>query len=287
MAHVDLQYNKLVKSILSKGFTYIDKSRGNIELLQIPHYTLEIDMAQGFPLISSKQIFWKSVAHELIWMLSGSTSIQYLKDNGVNIWNKDAANYKVGNETHVGRIYGAQWRAWTGEYKKFYKPLDQITKLITGLKNDLHNRRHIVSAWNPAELDQMALPPCHWSFEVIPTFIAEENIFGFALKWHQRSCDTMLGIPFDIALYALLGKLIEKETGLRFVTLIGDLSNVHFYEPHIILAVKQLWNRPFDQITQLLIAKDASIFDLNINNLNISNYKHHPAIKAELFAKIN
>jgi len=276
MAHVDLIYNKLVRAVLKDGFSYFDASRANIEMLQIPDYKLVIDMREGFPLITTKRIYWKSIAHELIWMLSGSSSIKYLNDNGVYIWDKDAANFGQGDSQFVGRIYGAQWRSWSSTYIF----IDQIKQLITGLRTNLHSRRHIVTAWNPAELNQMALPPCHWSFEIIP----EKD--GFMLKWHQRSCDVMLGIPFDIGLYALLGKLIEKEIDLPFNTLVGDLSNVHFYGPHIQLAKEQIKRTPLEQKTQLILANYTSINNIHIDYIDMLHYEYHEPIKAELFAKI-
>lgn len=289
MAHVDNQYKALVEAVLRDGFYYSDRSRANIRMLQIPSYQLEIDMLAGFPLLTTKKIFWKSFAHELIWMLSGSTNIEYLQDNGVKIWDKDAANFKQGSDLYVGRIYGAQWRSWAGGRVYPFERgiyIDQIRELIRGLKNDFYNRRHIVTAWNPAELSDMALPPCHWSFEVLPCLIPNTATIGFKLKWHQRSCDLFLGIPFDIGLYALLAKLISKEIGIPCVGLIGDLSNVHFYEPHIILAQEQITRQPRLYEARLTIRPEADMFNLSINDLIIENYASHPAIKAELYAKV-
>lgn len=281
MSHVDLAYNNLVKAVLRDGFTYLDKSRAEIEMLQIPSYLLEIDMWHGFPLITTKKIFWRSFAHELIWMLSGSTNIEYLVEKGVGIWNEDAANFNKGDAHYVGRIYGAQWRSWQSFDRFGLHRLDQIKELITGLKNDFYGRRHIVTAWNPGELSEMALPPCHWSFEILPCK------GGFMLKWHQRSCDLFLGIPFDIGLYALLGELIAKEIGRDFIKLIGDLSNVHFYTPHLKQVYLQQSREPLYSTTKLMLHSDASLFNLNINQLEVVNYMYHPPIKAKLYTKIS
>lgn len=281
VAHIDLVYNKLVKAVLVDGFNYLDSSRNNIQMLQIPNYQLVIDMQQGFPLLTTKRIYWKAFSHELIWMLSGSTSIDYLVANDVGIWDKDAANFNKGDAHYVGRIYGAQWRTWQSFDKWGLHRLDQIQQLIRGLKIDLYSRRHIVTAWNPGELGEMALPPCHWAFEVLPCK------GGFALKWHQRSCDLMLGIPFDIGLYALLGKLIEKEIGIEFITLIGNLSNIHFYGPHISLAAQQITRYPSQLRTDLILRESANIFNLNIKDIDMTQYEPHPPIKAELYSKIN
>tara|TARA_R110000787_G_scaffold97665_2_gene201293 strand:+ start:1781 stop:2626 length:846 start_codon:yes stop_codon:yes gene_type:complete len=279
MAHIDSEYNKLCLKILADGFWYADKSRANMLMIQIPTYNFEIDMDQGFPLITTKKIFWRSVAHELIWFLRGDDNIDYLQKNGVRIWNQDAENFSGGS--YVGRIYGPQWRSWSASKDSGMLSIDQIKNLIHGLKTDLYNRRHIVTAWNPAELSQMALPPCHWSFEVIPM-----GFKNFALKWHQRSVDTFLGLPFDIASYAMLGQIIAKLTGLKFKKLIGDLSNIHFYEPHIKLVKKQLDRSPIDQKTEFDICVGSGIQDLHIDNFNINNYSFSPAIKAKMYAKI-
>ena len=280
MAHVDKVYNNMVGTLLREGFRYNDKSRANIGMLEIPHYVLDIDITQGFPLLTTKQIFWKSFIHELIWMLSGSDNIDYLQKNGVKIWDQDANNFSGGS--YVGRIYGAQWRGFKGEHKT----VDQISRLIgkLQLQNDLHNRRHIVTAWNPTELDNMALPPCHWAFQVVPT------ARGFGIKWFQRSSDVFLGVPFDIGLYATLGKIIENQTSVPFTRLIGDLSCVHFYEPHIELAKKQMTRRPFKQKAELNIVTRELFhigFDrLRIENFEVVNYKHHKPIKAKMYAKV-
>lgn len=249
------QYKELLREILDDGYQYVDKSR-NVQRKQITHKTLEIDLKQGFPAINLKKLYWKGVVAELLWFLRGDTNIKYLIDNGVNIWNKDALNYcnrlssyeydmntflqKVKNEESIdaynkfgdlGRIYGAQWRDWTniklGKYDGWKQEnLDQISNLIKNLKEKPLATDHIVTAWNPAELDDMALPPCHWSFEIIvkplsqkerinyydkinkPIFyvvnkkidffdkyLDEANIpkYGFDLVWEQRSVDTFLG----------------------------------------------------------------------------------------------
>lgn len=280
MAHIDKVYNGMVETLLREGFRYADKSRANIGMLEIPHYVLDIDIKQGFPLLTTKKIYWKSFIHELIWMLSGSENIDYLQENGVKIWDQDAHNFSGG--TRVGRIYGAQWRGFKGEHKT----VDQISQLIgkLQLQNDLHNRRHLVTAWNPTELDDMALPPCHWAFQVVPT--AE----GFGIKWFQRSSDAFLGVPFDIGLYATLGKIIENQTSIPFTRLIGDLSCVHFYEPHIELAKMQIKRKPFKQESELNIVSwelfHMEYNRLRIENFEVVNYKHHKPIKAKMYAKV-
>lgn len=274
MTEVDKKYNLLVKDVLANGFNYQDVSRSNIDMLEIAHHTLDIDMRKGFPLLTTKKVFWKMVAHELIWMLSGSTNIDYLKEHNVKIWDKDARNFSSGS--FVGRIYGAQWRSWTS---KDTKGLDQIKNTLEGIRKNIYSRRLLVTAWNPAELNDMALPPCHWAFQVMP------DKDGFALKWHQRSCDTFLGIPFDIALYGFIGKLIEKETGIKFVRLIGDLSCVHFYGPHIKLIRKQMAREPKETSADFYFKNSANFDNLHIDDFVVTNYKHHNPIKAQMYAK--
>lgn len=279
---IDYQYLKMCNEILEKGYWYTDKTRANIPMLQIPHYTFQYDMSEGFPLLTTKKIFWKTVAHEFIWMLSGDSTIEYLLDNNVKIWTKDANNYSGGSD--VGRIYGAQWRFWTSYADtNNLGYVDQIGNLLKNLRSNLFNRRHIVTAWNPAELKDMALPPCHWAFEIIPL-----SNCSFALKWHQRSCDAFLGIPFDIASYAFMGTFIQHMTGLTFAKLIGDLSCVHFYQPHISKIHEQksrivLNNEPY---TYCRFERDTTLQNININRISIHNYDSHPAIKAEMYAKV-
>lgn len=275
--HVDFEYNHLMQKVLNEGFIYEDKSRDNIKMLQIPHHVLEIPMRYGFPLITTKRISWKTVLHELIWMLSGSTNIDYLQKNGVKIWDKDAFNFSGGSD--VGRIYGAQWREWRGEHPAFNK--DQISEFFLEIGRDPFSRRHLVTAWNPSEIEHMALAPCHWSFEFIP-----EGHGAFMLKWHQRSCDVFLGVPFDIVLYAFMGRLIQEMTGLTFKTLVGDLSNAHFYWPHIELAKEQLTRKPLFSIPEMIFNSRIDFESLTADDVEIKGYESHPPIKAQMYAKV-
>lgn len=250
--NVNQQYKELLTRILKskESYTYLDKKR-DVLCKQIDSHTLDIDLTKGFPAINLKKLYWRGVVGELIWFLRGDTNIKYLVDNNINIWNKDAFNHsskhtkwnsmnnfikevsQKGGSYHgeLGRIYGAQWRNWSGQHEIgeltgniYHNYIDQISNLITNLKEQPMSRRHIVTAWNPAELDDMALPPCHWSFEIIvkplddiicvdgitkastcnhlmcnkdPKFCSADfgsaTNYGFTLKWHQRSVDTFLG----------------------------------------------------------------------------------------------
>lgn len=332
MARIDVTYDILLQNILKNGFRYEDPNRKGVYRLQIPSYTIEHDLTHSFPAITTKKLYWKGVVGELLWFLRGDTNIKWLIDNDINIWNKDAYNhylnlyqknrfkvikpvsferfiegvekdeesimvdYEFGS---LGRVYGAQWKAWKGsepnEYtvedheRPFY--IDQISNLIRELKQNPMGTRHIVTAWNPAEIYDMALPPCHWSFEIL---VEPDN--SFTLKWHQRSVDVFLGLPFNIASYALLAEIIGLMTGLKPKKIIGDLSNVHIYEPHLD-AVKEQMKRDmykFDECqvsvkaNQSFNAKDPKLnVDKFLNGLEISDfmlwqYESHPPIKAEM-----
>ena len=329
MAIIDKKYHSLLKFIMKNGFKYEDPNRKGINRIQIPSCQIEYDFKDGFPAITTKKLYWKGVVGELLWFLRGDTNIKYLQDNNIHIWDKDAANFNKNGD--LGRVYGAQWREWIGfkQYEKYAetKYTDQISNLIKGLKENPMGTRHIVTAWNPAELDNMALPPCHWSFEILvepmsaidrvsllgkPLKTFTKNAFEqhklcdkynipeykFTLKWHQRSVDTFLGLPFNIASYALLAHIISKMTNMVPKGIVGDLSNVHIYEPHLD-AVKEQLSRDvngyddcklfFSEGTERFLERNDKNVDFKMKNINIKdfsliNYQSYPAIKAEMLA---
>ena len=332
MAKIDESYHNLLNNILEDGFKYEDPNRKGINRIQIPSYTIKHDFENGFPAITTKKLYWKGVVGELIWFLRGDTNIKYLVDNGINIWNKDAANYYlkhnprgtekgfkegINERNHIagdlGRVYGAQWRNWADEKGIGYihSTIDQISNLIKGLKENPMGTRHIVTAWNPAELNDMALPPCHWSFEILVEPIYENKRYNdasnlglkkpeykFTLKWHQRSVDTFLGLPFNIASYALLAHIIGKLTNMKPKGIIGDLSNVHIYEPHLD-AVKEQLSRNINEHGECeLHTVNNSILNINpkeenldelfrllmIQDFELKNYNSHSRIPAEMLA---
>jgi thymidylate synthase len=235
MAKIDKSYHRLLTKILKEGYKYEDPNRKDVHRIEIPSYQIKHDFKDGFPAITTKKLYFKGVTGELLWFLRGDTNIKSLLNEGINIWNKDAYNYYCKNvisplpfeiwldniKSHnlyeksadLGRVYGAQWRNWLGENTKGFVNLDQFSNLIKELKEIPMSTKHIVTAWNPAELDQMALPPCHWSFEILvePLSVLDQTLFvkdnskkgwtvnderpkyQFTLKWHQRSVDTFLG----------------------------------------------------------------------------------------------
>lgn len=352
MAKIDKTYHDLLNKILNDGFKYEDPNRKGVHRLQIPNYQFIHDFKDGFPAITTKKLFWKGVVGELLWFLRGETSIKYLLNNNISIWNKDAYNYylkQIGKNNEgkyylepmgmntflerikdnkkyeksrveslnyklgdLGRVYGAQWRDWRGLDGKGFGDrvfIDQITNLIKGLKENPMGTRHIVTAWNPAELDEMALPPCHWSFEILvePRTFEEKMIesrkkddfnqpqYQFTLKWHQRSVDTFLGLPFNIASYALLAHIIGKITNMVPKAIIGDLSNVHIYEPHMNAVKEQLskdvnkydkCELEIDLLTSKLLGRGFTlnkVLDiLEISDFKLPDYNSYPPIKAEM-----
>nr|DAW65050.1 MAG TPA: Thymidylate synthase [Caudoviricetes sp.] len=249
MTTIDVAYQKLVKRILKDGFTYTDETR-DVERIQIPNATIEWRrdlepilaerdngrLNKPMPVLTLKEMYWNGIATELLWFLRGDNSLEYLHKHGVHIWDKDAESYwsRLDDENEdkvrklLGSIYGLQWRDFKGDYSR---QGDQIFALVQNLLLYPLGTRHLVTAWNPTRIGHWALPPCHWAFEVLVE--PRDSSYGFTIKWHQRSVDTFLGLPFNIASYALLGYILEGITGYRFLGLIGDLSNVHIYSSHL------------------------------------------------------
>ena len=324
MAKIDENYFKILNKIIKEGFRYEDPERTGVFRIQLPSYNFRHEFKDGFPVISTKKIFWKGIVGELIWFLRGETNIKYLNENNIHIWDKDASNFSDSGD--LGRIYGAQWREWRIPSKdgEEFKYIDQIERLIKNLKTKPLSTEHIVTAWNPGEIDKMALPPCHWSFQILvepleqkkkSSFITTEEgakehpsedetaKYGFTLKWNQRSVDTFLGLPFNIASYALLSKIIGELTNMIPLAIEGNLCNVHLYEPHM-KAVQEQMNRStklWNSKTNLLLSpsiKDLctafNVDDLSLNMLfngfnikdfALSEYSTYSAIDAEMFAR--
>jgi thymidylate synthase len=340
MNNIDKAYQALLQDILDNGVEKTDRTgTGTISVFgrQIRH-----KMSEGYPLLTTKKMFFKGILTELLWFLRGDTNIKYLVDNGCHIWDGDAyknydinySNWKDGfvgidvddarnNEIRkftkeefinkiktddkfakkwgeLGPIYGKQWRKWDtsipvdqvvevsddGEFELEYNSIDQIQNLINELKTNPDSRRLMVSAWNVGELDQMTLPPCHYGFQVYtrPT-TREEKIVNpgkyraISLMWNQRSVDTFLGLPFNIASYGLLLEMIADEVNMVPDELIGNLGDVHLYKNHIEQAKEQITREPMELPT--VHVRDG-IFCNSINDVILENYQSHPPIKAPL-----
>ena len=264
-------------------------------------YQMRFDLSEGFPLLTTKRVFLKGVIHELLWFLKGDTNIKYLVDNGVHIWDSDAFRYynelcvkhgvlPVDMETFLGalgvdspidgykfgdlnHVYGYQWRSWP---KANGESIDQIKEVIETIKKNPSSRRMIVSAWNVADVGSMALPPCHTMFQF---FVAEGKL---SCQLYQRSGDVFLGVPFNIASYALLTMMIAKECGLQVGEFIHTLGDAHLYLNHLEQAAEQLSRdtRPLPRMT--LKGDNKSIFDYTYDDFVLEDYDPHPAIKAPL-----
>jgi thymidylate synthase len=340
MNNLDKQYQDLLKSILDYGVE--KKDRTGTGTKSIFGYTIRHKMSDGFPLLTTKKMAWKTMVTELLWFLRGDTNIKYLVDNDCHIWDGDAfKNFMTKSEGdpdmiwnqdqfihliktndefakewgELGPIYGKQWRSWEvdtsylgdGEWTAG-KDIDQIANLINDLKTNPNSRRLMVSAWNVGELDQMVLPPCHYGFQVYTRELSHQERFtihsknpiamqaaldnkpltmeetntptrAISLMWNQRSVDTFLGLPFNIASYGLLLMMIADEVGMVPDELIGNLGDTHIYLNHIEQAKEQIGRKPMDLPT---VQVRDGIFCSSVNDVILENYKSHPSIKAPL-----
>jgi thymidylate synthase len=377
MASIDVSYHALLHEILEKGYTYKDPNRKDVNRIEILSHTFRHDFKKGFPAITTKKLNYKNVVTELIWFLSGDTNIKYLVDNDCNIWNKDAykyylklhtvhishkpvwnietfiktckqdaliigiPNYKVGD---LGPVYGKQWRNFNG--------IDQISKLIQRLKDKPLGTEHIVNSWNAGYLSDMALPPCHYGFQIVVKplefdYVADytglkEDIwfnkacknlehgdiikcnnkyyqiffgpehdsfeeyvqeYGFELHWNQRSVDTFLGLPYNIASYATLALILEKITGYKALAIQGNLNKVHLYD-NSLDAVKEQLSRDVLQFDKFklkiqdkseyykiktygleICSLDNLLSNVEIEDFELENYESYPAINVKMLER--
>jgi thymidylate synthase len=260
------QYHKLLKHILETGTKKEDRT--GVGTISVFGYQMRFDLSEGFPLVTTKKLHLKSIIYELLWFLNGDTNIKYLKDHGVSIWDEWAD--KDGN---LGPVYGYQWRSWPG---RDGQQIDQITKLMDQLKKKPDSRRHIVTAWNPADVDQMALPPCHAMFQF---YVADGKL---SCQLYQRSCDTFLGLPFNIASYALLVHMIAQQCDLEPGDFVWTGGDVHIYNNHIDQVNLQLNREPFALPKLNIKRKPNSIFDYQFEDFEVLHYQSHPSIKAPI-----
>jgi len=260
------QYLDLMQKVLNEGQEKSDRT--GTGTLSIFGHQMEFDLSDGFPLVTTKKVHLKSIVHELIWFLQGSTNISYLKENGVSIWDEWADE-----NGDLGPVYGAQWRSWPDGNNG---TIDQIQNLIQGIKTNPDSRRHIVSAWNPALVDEMALPPCHSLFQF---YVADGEL---SCQLYQRSADIFLGVPFNIASYALLTHMVAHVCNLKARKFVHTFGDAHLYLNHLEQAKLQL-SRDTKLLPQLKLNSDVkNIFDFKFEDIEIINYESHPSISAPI-----
>jgi len=260
------QYLDLLQRVLDEGVKKEDRT--GTGTLSVFGHQMRFDLSEGFPLLTTKKLHLKSIIHELLWFLKGSTNVKYLQDNGVRIWNEWA---KENGE--LGPIYGYQWRSWP-DYKDGH--IDQIAQVIESIKTNPNSRRHLVSAWNVGAIDDMQLPPCHILFQF---YVAEGKL---SCQLYQRSADIFLGVPFNIASYALLLMMVAQATGLQPGTFVHTLGDAHIYLNHLEQVKLQLTREPM-ALPQMEINPDRkNIDDFVFEDFQLKNYESHPHIKGAI-----
>jgi thymidylate synthase len=260
------QYLDLLQDILDTGAVKTDRTGTGTR--SVFGRQLRFNLSAGFPLVTTKKLHLRSIIYELLWFLKGDTNIKYLKDNGVSIWDEWADE-----NGDLGPVYGSQWRSWPAPDGR---RIDQITQVLNQIKSKPDSRRHIVSAWNPAEVDQMALPPCHALFQF---YVADGKL---SCQLYQRSADYFLGVPFNIASYALLTHMFAHQTDLEPGEFVWTGGDVHLYSNHLVQAQLQLSRQPFPLPQLNILRKPDSLFEYEFEDFEILNYQSHPAIKAPI-----
>lgn len=260
------QYLDLLKHVKENGTKKTDRTgTGTISVFG---YQMRFDLSEGFPCITTKKLHLRSIIHELLWFLQGDTNIRYLKENGVRIWDEWADE-----KGELGHVYGYQWRSWPTPDGK---SIDQISNLINGLKNNPDSRRHIVSAWNVADIDTMALPPCHTIFQF---YVADNKL---SCQLYQRSADLFLGVPFNIASYALLTLMVAQVTGYEPGEFIHTFGDTHIYLNHLEQVDLQLSRTPRKLPTMKINPEVKDIFGFKYEDFELVDYEPHPHIKGEV-----
>jgi thymidylate synthase len=264
--HPEQQYLDLLRKVLAEGVDRPDRTGTGTR--GIFGHQMRFDLSEGFPLLTTKKVHLKSIIYELVWFLRGETNVHWLQEHGVTIWDEWAdAN------GDLGPVYGSQWRSWPDGQGG---TIDQIAKVVDSIRTNPSSRRHIVTAWNPAEVDDMALPPCHCLFQF---YVAEGRL---SCQLYQRSADIFLGVPFNIASYALLTLMVAQVTGLAPGEFIHSLGDAHLYSNHFAQAQEQLRRTPKPLPTMTLNPERRSIFDFVYEDFQLSGYDPHPRIKAEI-----
>jgi thymidylate synthase len=260
------QYEILLNHVYKNGS---DKSdRTGIGTRSIFGYQMRYNLKQGFPLVTTKKVHLKSIIYELLWFLKGDTNIKYLTDHGVNIWNEWADE-----NGELGNIYGYQWRSWPTPDGRY---IDQISDILESIKNNPDSRRIIVSAWNVADIDKMALPPCHTLFQF---YVLDGKL---SCQLYQRSADLMLGVPFNIASFALLTMMVAQVCNLQYGDFVHTFGDVHIYQNHFEQVKLQLSREPRQYPNMIINQEVKSIFDFKYEDFSLEGYDPHPSIKAPI-----
>ncbi|MES9936267.1 MAG: thymidylate synthase [Sedimenticola sp.] len=258
------QYLDLMRHVRDNGIRKEDRTgTGTVSVFG---YQMRFDLAEGFPVVTTKKLHLRSIIHELLWFLQGDTNIRYLKENGVSIWDEWADE-----NGDLGPVYGYQWRSWPAPNGE---SIDQITQLVDQIRNNPDSRRLMVSAWNPADVEHMALPPCHCLFQF---YVAEGRL---SCQLYQRSADIFLGVPFNIASYALLTLMIAQVTGLEPGEFVHTFGDAHLYLNHLEQVETQLSREPLPLPTMKLNPDVKSVFDFRYEDFELVGYEAHPHIKA-------
>ncbi|KUF15139.1 thymidylate synthase [Streptomyces silvensis] len=259
----DTQYEDLLQLVLTSGTAKADRTGTGTR--SVFGHQLRYDLSQGFPLVTTKKVHLRSIVHELLWFLNGDSNVRWLQEHGVTIWDEWAdAN------GDLGPVYGAQWRSWPTPDGRH---IDQISDVLETLRKDPDSRRMIVSAWNVAELDKMALAPCHAFFQF---YVADGRL---SCQLYQRSADLFLGVPFNIASYALLTHMVAQQVGLEPGDFIWTGGDCHIYDNHVEQVTEQLSRTPYT-FPELRLRRAVSLFDYAYADVEVLSYEHHPAIKA-------
>lgn len=260
------QYLSMMRHIRDTGARKEDRT--GTGTLSVFGHQMRFNLSEGFPLVTTKKLHLKSIIHELLWFLSGDSNIRYLQENGVSIWNEWADE-----NGELGPVYGVQWRNWKNEMGN---SVDQIQDVVTRIKNDPDSRRIIVSAWNVGEIPGMALPPCHCLFQF---YVADGKL---SCQLYQRSADVFLGVPFNIASYALLTHMVAQQTDLKVGDFIWTGGDCHIYSNHFVQMEEQLAREPLTLPRLAIKRRPASIFDYKFEDFEIVNYQSHPHIAAKV-----
>lgn len=259
-------YEEMMRDVFEHG---VDKrDRTGTGTRSMFGYQLRFPLSEGFPLITTKKVHFKSVAYELLWFLKGDSNIRYLKEHGVRIWDEWADE-----NGDLGPVYGVQWRSWQGANGKV---VDQIAQVVHDIKHNPNSRRLLVNAWNVAEIENMALPPCHMMFQF---YVAQGRL---SCQLYQRSCDVFLGVPFNIASYSLLTHMIAQQCDLEVGDFVWTGGDVHIYKNHFEQVALQLSREPRPYPTLRFARRPASIFDYEYEDFIIENYDPHPVIKGKV-----